>query len=165
MADDPTEEEPATGDEPNEDTDGAEDLGDAGKKALDRERKARRDAEKQLSDLQTRLKEIEDKDKGEVEKLREENAQLEKDLADVRAQKLRLEVAAEKGVKPRWLTGSTREEIEQAADEYLEDHPPAEGATPPPSRRPNPDLKGGTDPNDEPSETDPAKLAESVPRF
>lgn len=143
----------------------SDDLGDAGLKALERERKARRSADAKAKKLEARLQELEDKDKGEVDKLRERNAQLEKDLDEAMLATTKLEVAAERGVKARWLSGSTREELEAAADEYLEDHPPAESAKPPPSKRPKPDLKGGSDPTDEPKETDPAKLAASVPRF
>lgn len=160
MADDPTTDDPAKGD-----PDKSEPLGDGGKKALDAERKRARDEKKRADDLEARLKELEDKDKSETDRLREENAQLKKDNGELTSAKLRLEVAAEKGVKARWLSGSTREELEAAADEYLTDHPPAQGATPPPTQKPSRDLSGGTDPTEEPAETDPAKLASSVPRL
>jgi hypothetical protein len=155
MADDPV--EPAKGDD-------TKDLGDAGKKALDEERKARRDAEKALKDAQTRLQELEDRDKSETQKLADRIAQAEKRAADAEANLLRHEVAAAKGVKARWLSGTTREELEAAADEYLADHPPAPGDTPPPGR-PVEDLRGGGDPDEQPVETNPRKLAESVPRL
>lgn len=155
MADDPTD-PPAKGDDPK-------DLGDAGKKALDEERKARRDAEKALKDAQAKLQELADRDKSESEKLADRIAQAEKRAADAEAKLLRHEVAAEKGVKARWLSGSTREELEAAADEYLADHPPS-GGTPAPGK-PVEDLRGGGDPDEQPVETNPAKLAESVPRL
>lgn len=169
MADDPKtdpdpKDDPATGDPADE---GDDDLGDKGKKALSAERKKARDAEKAAADLRTKLKELEDADKSEVQKLRDENAELTKDLNNAKARALRLEIAGEKGVKPRYLTGDTREELEAAADEYLEDHPPAEaGATPPPpSRKPAVALQGGSNPTESPIETDPAKLADAVPRL
>lgn len=144
--------------------DDPKDLGDAGKKALDEERKARRDAEKKAKDLEDRLKQLEDRDKSDSEKLTERAAQAEKRAADAEAKALRYEVAADKGVKPRWLSGTTREELEAAADEYLADHPPATGGTPPPGK-PVEDLRGGGAPDDTPAEMDPRKLAESVPRL
>lgn len=136
---------------------------EAGKKALDEERKARRDAEKSAKDLAARLKELEDKDKSETDRLREENVGLKQQVSDAEAKATRFEVAAEKGVKPRWLTGTTREELEAAADEYLTDHPSATGAGPAPSK-PTEALSGGGDPTEEPDETDPRKLAEQIPR-
>lgn len=165
MADDPKP-DPEKKPEPKKDDDPKPDPDAGAKAALDAERKARRDAEKSATDLRAKLKELEDKDKSDADKFRDENTQLKNDLNDANAKALRLEVAAEKGVKARWLTGTTREELERDADEYLEDHPPADGAkAPPPGRKPVADLKGGTDPTEDPGETDPAKLAEAVPRL
>lgn len=164
MADDPKDPpaDPAK-DDPGDDD--PKDLGEPGKKALDTERKRARAEKKRADELETRLNELENKDKSELERIRDENIDLKKQLGDANAKALRLEIAAEKGVKARWLNGTTREELESAADEYLEDHPPAEGAKPPPSRQPKPDLGGGGDPTSEPIETDPTKLAASVPRL
>lgn len=166
MADDITPaDEPATdsGDQ-SDDT-----LGDAGKKALDAERKARREAEQRLKDVEAQLKELSDKDKSEVEKLREAVTALTKERDDSAAKVLRFEVASEKGLTPaqaKRLVGVTKEELEADADEILEAFPASSsGATPPPSRRPAADLKGGSDPTEEPVETDPRKLAESVPPY
>jgi hypothetical protein len=39
----------------------------------------------------------------------------------------RVMVAAEKGVPAKYLRGTTRDELEAAADEYLKDHPAATG--------------------------------------
>jgi hypothetical protein len=103
--------------------------------------------------------------KSEADRLRDENAKLQKERDENAAKALRLEVAGEKGIKSKYVTGSSREEMEAAADEYLEDHPPTDGAKPPPSNKPTPDLKGGSDPSEEAAETDPAKLAANVPRF
>lgn len=125
-----------------------------------------------------RLDEQESKSKDEVTRLREENGKLKSDLDHANAQVLRHEVAAEKGVKPRWLSGTTREELEAAADEYLQDHPQAGAAgegeegsgdgkpNPPPSKKPTTEVTGGTEPATEGTEaTDPAALAKTVPRF
>lgn len=153
---DPTD-QPAKGDETP-----PADLGDAGKKALEAERKARRDAESQLKSLHDELQAIKDRDKSDGEKLAEKLAAAEKRAADAETKALRLEVASEKGVKPRWLNGSTREELEQAADEYLADHPPATGDKPTPGK-PAEDLRGGGDPTEEP-EVDIRKVVADIPR-
>lgn len=160
MADDT---EPVTGDDPASEDAPDPDLG--AKKALEAERKARREAEKQLRDLNTRLKEIEDKDKSEVDRLREQVEQLKNEATTATAKALRAEVAAEKGLtaaQAKRLVGGTREELEADADEILEAFP-ARGVTPPPSDKPRPDLRGGTDPTDD-TDTDIRAVVESIPR-
>lgn len=167
--DDPKDPDPAKGDPDPDNKPNPDDLGDTGKKALDAERKARRDAEKKAKDLETRLKELEDKDKSEADKLRDDLANAQKSLATHEAKALRAEVAMAKGLTPaqaRRLVGDSQEELEADADDILENFPAAGGAKPPPpSQKPSPDLKGGTDPTEDPVETDPAKLAAMVPRL
>ena len=123
-----------------------ETLGDAGKKALDAERKEKRAAERRAAELESRLKEFEDRDKTEAQKLAERA-----DTAEERARKAedalnRLEVALEKGLTPsqaKRLVGTTREEYEADADELLKDigaqqkqgaRVPAEGRAPNPAK-------------------------------
>jgi len=165
MADDPNKPDPEPDPKPKPD-----DLGEGGKKALDAERKARRDAEQREADLKKRLEELEDKDKTEVEKLRKENAQLKQDIADRDGRLLRAEIATEKGLTPaqaKRLVGASREELEADADEILTAFGPNPGEKkdpPPPGSRPRPELRGGSDPTEAPPEMDPAKLAASVPR-
>lgn len=164
MADDPKPDpKPAKGDDPKPDPD---ELGEAGKKALDRERAGRRDAEKQAKELEERLKAIEDKDKSEVERLTAKTAEAEKRATDAEAKVLRFEVAAEKGVKAKWLTGASREELEAAADEYLADHPPADKPTGGPPAKPAENLKGGGNPDaaGDPSTDDIRKMVDDIPR-
>ena len=159
MADDPN---------PNDDESTDAQLGDPGKKALDSERKARRDAERKLNEALTRLKDLEDRDKSEVDKLRDELDAAKKSLVETALSRDRLQVAIDKGLstaQAKRLVGSTLEELEADAAEILEAFPAKGGATPPPSTRPVPSLSGGTDPTDEPVETNPAKLAEAVPRI
>ena len=180
--------DPTKGDPKPDPDKGGTDLGDAGKRALDQERKARRDAEAKAADLAKRLEALEDQDKSEVEKLRKENAQLKSDLAASASKADRLEVALAKGLtaaQAKRLVGSTREELESDADEILETFggkpsgkddgdggdggkskgegdPPRNG---PPSQQPKPALRGGSDPtNQETEETDPRKLAALIPR-
>ena len=165
MADDPKPDpKPAKGDDPKPDPD---DLGEAGKKALDKERVARREAEKQAKDLADRLAAIEDKDKSEVERLTAKAADAEKRASDAEAKVLRFEVAAEKGVKAKWLTGASREELEAAADEYLTEHPPAgDGKGGGPPAKPTEELKGGGDPDaaGEPTTEDVRTMVAEIPR-
>lgn len=121
-------------------------------------------------------------DKGEVDQLTQQIAKLNEDLADERIERMRIEVAAAKGLTPahtKRLTGKTREELEDNADDLLADFPIPEksdttkgdggsdgtGPKRPPSRKPDADLKGGIDPSEGVTETDPAKLAEAVPRL
>ena len=137
MADEPTT-TPATGDTttppapPTPSAPAPADLGDAGKKALEEERAARRDAEKQRKELEARLKELEplaakaqqleDSKKTETEKLTERAAAAEKRAADAESKALRLEVAAAKGLtqaQAKRLVGTTKEELEADADELL----------------------------------------------
>lgn len=135
-------------------------------------------------ELKTKVAELEKKsggdNKGENEKLTEQIATLQRNLEDERRERTIVEVAAAKGLTPahvKRLSGTTREELEDSADELLADFPIPEkkdgkdgdgnddGRKRPPSQRPTPDLRGGGDPSESPMETDPAKLAESVPRL
>lgn len=142
MADDPNP-PPATGEDPNNpppaasepgsgDGGAAQDVGDAGKKALAEERTARRDAEKQRKELEARLKELEplaakakkleDASKSEAEKLNEKLTAAEKRAADAEQKALRMEVATAKGLtqaQAKRLVGATKEELEADADELL----------------------------------------------
>lgn len=167
MADNPNpEDKPVPKDKPDPDA--------GAKKALDAERRLRRDAEAEVKDLKGRLEKLEGEGKGESDKLTEQVAKLTADLDSERVLRLKAEVAAEKGLTPaqaKRLSGTSKEELETDADELLEAFPAPskdEGkdeSRRPPSRRPAADLKGGGDPTEEPTETDPSKLAESVPRL
>lgn len=95
-------ETPATGD-PNA-------LGDPGKKALDEERAARKAAEKAARDTAAKLKEYEDRDKSEADKLAEREA----GIAARELTILKHEVAAEAKIDPALaprLQGTTRDEL------------------------------------------------------
>ncbi|MFB6948902.1 hypothetical protein ACFCXP_04635 [Streptomyces niveus] len=105
--------------------DGPADLGDAGKKALAEERKARRDAEtrlKELEPLAAKAKKLEEASKTEAEKLTERATAAEERAAKAEAKAMRLEVASKKGLteaQAKRLVGSTPEELEADADELL----------------------------------------------
>lgn len=169
MADDPKDpKDPSATDDPKDPkADADPDLGEAGKKALEAERKARKAAEKAAKDFEARLKAIEDKDKSEIDKLRDERDNAIKEANDAKLERLRLEVASTKGLTPaqaKRLVGTNQEELEADADEFLESIKPGENKGTPPGK-PKENLSGGTDPTEEVEETDPAKLAEMVPRY
>lgn len=167
MADDPT---PPAKDEDKPKPD--EELGDKGKKALEEERAARREAEKQAKDLAARLKAIEDKDKSEVERLTEQVATLTKERDSAVTKADRLEVAVLKSLDEtqatritsaaKRLTGSTREELEADADEFLTAFAPSDDREPP-AGKPREHLRGGGDPTEDP-EVDVREVVESIPR-
>lgn len=121
-----------------------------------------------LAAARQKVKEFEDRDKSDADKAADRLTAAEKRAADAEAALLRRTVADDKGLtaaQAKFLTGTTQEEIEAKADEILEAFP-ANGASPPPSRRPESTAPaGGTDPTSGTEETDPAKLAASVPRY
>ena len=150
-------------------------LGDAGKKALDAERKARRDAEQKAKDLESRLQAIEDKDKSEVERLTEQVATLTKERDTALSKSDKLEVAISKALDEdrasristavKRLTGTTREELEADADELLPLLFPTseDGDRETPAGKPRETLRGGGDPTEDP-EPDVRSIVESIPR-
>jgi hypothetical protein len=73
-------------------------LTDPGKKALQTERTARRDAERQLADQATRLSEFEDRDKTDQQKLEERATGAEGERDEWKSKFLRLKVSTEKGL-------------------------------------------------------------------
>lgn len=103
-ATEPTEPTEATGGEPAT-GDATDTLGDAGKKALASERAARKAAEKRAADLAAQIKAAEDAGKSEAQKQAETLASLQADLAAMRAEKERAEVAAATGVPVDILAG------------------------------------------------------------
>lgn len=114
------------------------DLGDAGKKAIADERKARKAAEKRASELdsavlqlQSELQQYADRDKTEDQKRQEafdaakaaEAAAL-KDAEDARDELRKYRVGTEKGLSPTLierLRGTTEEELAADADRLLEE--------------------------------------------
>jgi hypothetical protein len=104
---------------------GEEALGDAGKKALDVERTARKELERKLRELEPlaqAAKDAEEANKSEVQKATEKLAK-ETEARKLAEQALMIQtVGAEKGVPAnliKFLTGSSKAEVEAAADELL----------------------------------------------
>lgn len=158
---------------PENDPKGTEnDLGDAGKRALEAERKARAAAERRAKDAETKLKEAEDADKSEVERLRGQVADLTKDRDAAVSRADRYEIAAAKGLslsQARRLVGSTKEELETDAEEMRQElgldkekDPPAEDEAKGTGKGlPKENLKAGAS-NAEDETPDAGKLAESI---
>lgn len=108
-------------------------LGDAGLKALQSERDARKKAE---DDLKSLRQQIEDAQKTAEQKAAEALASAQSAASEATAKALRYEVAAEKGLDLAFaarLTGSTKEELEADADALMALIPkaPEVPATPP----------------------------------
>lgn len=115
-------------------TESDESLGESGKKALDAEREARKALEKQLREvgkareaLEGKVREFEDRDKSETEKLtgrikelEQLYAQSQQSLSAKDVDILRRDVARDKNVPVSAVTGTTKEEMEAAADSLLE---------------------------------------------
>ena len=98
-------------------------LGDAGKKAIDRERDARKAAEKEKKDLEARLKEYEDRDKSEAQKLADENAALKAENAKAAREALIGRVALEHKLDAAdldLLHGDTEDELSARAKRIAE---------------------------------------------
>jgi hypothetical protein len=112
-----------------------EPLGDAGVKALQRERKAAEEAT------------------AEAERLRAEADVTNARLAELEAAEMRRQVAADKGLDAEQaavLVGSTAEEMAEFADKVVAAFGPAR---PDPQRRPTERLRPGAVPSAEPAES------------
>jgi hypothetical protein len=110
-----------------------------------------------------RLRELEDADKSELQKIQERAAELERKAEEAEVRALRAEIAFEKGLPPalaKRLVGKDRSAMETDADELLAALAPGDDK----SRGPREKAKPGAVPSAEPEETDPRKLAALVPR-
>jgi small-conductance mechanosensitive channel len=145
-------------------------LGDAGKRALEAERKARAAAEKRAREAEAKVKQAEDADKTEVERLQAQVAELSKIAEAATAKADRFEVAAEKGLslaQARRLVGSTKEELAEDADALRadlgldKDEDKDDAPAPATKARPTEDLKLGAS-NVEDEQPNAAKLADSI---
>lgn len=86
-------------------------------------------ANKEAEALRLKLKEFEDRDKTELERLTERAEAAERAAAATEVKALRLEVASENGLTPaqaKRLVGETREELEADAKELLATFKPAD---------------------------------------
>lgn len=155
-----TTETPAKGDT---DADRPDGLGDAGKKALDAERKARREAEASLKQLEAKLADIEDADKTELQKALDRATKAESDAAKASARADRYQVALSKGLtatQAKRLVGDTVEELEADADDLVADFTP--DVKTPGSSKPKTNLQSGNDPDSDDDEVDADSLADRI---
>lgn len=139
----------------------ADDLGDAGKKAIAAERAARKAAEKQAADLAAQVKAFEDASKTEAEKAAARAEAAEKALAEVTAKAARLQVAAEVGVPAdlvEFLTGGDEESLRAQAEKLM-----AATAASKAPRVPQPDPSQGAKPGGSASQLTRADLAGMSP--
>lgn len=150
-------------------------LGDAGKRALDAMKRERNAARKELQGLQEKLKSYEDKDKSETQRLQESLEEAKARAAKAEAGSKKLQTAIDRAPEgatmtqiravAKRLSGDTDEELEADADELFElvagAKEPAKKTVP---TKPKEKLSGGGDPDEEPDETDPRKLADLIGR-
>jgi hypothetical protein len=94
-------------------------------------KRALQKANKEAETLRLKLKDFEDRDKTDAQKIQEERDQLRSELDNLSNQSLRRDVADEKGLTPaqaRRLVGTTREELEADADDLVATFPKAKPA-------------------------------------
>lgn len=122
------------------------DLGDAGKRALEAERKAKRDAERRAAEAEARVKEFEDSQKSELEKAAARAEAAEKAAAEAQAKALRLEIAEEMKVPSnlrRFLTGTDEDSLREQAESLVNELAAAMEAS---RTTPRPDVSQGAKP-------------------
>ena len=93
-----------------------------GTEVPDEVKRALKKANKEAETLRLKLKEYEDRDKTDLQRLQEERDALKSERDLLHLETLRREVADEKGLTPaqaRRLVGTTREELEADADDVL----------------------------------------------
>lgn len=89
-------------------------------------KRALQKANKEAETLRLKLKDFEDRDKTDSQKIQEERDALRTERDSLTLQSLRRDVAEEKGLTPaqaRRLVGTSREEMEADADDLLETFP------------------------------------------
>jgi hypothetical protein len=158
-----------------------------GKSGEDWEAKARKRSitikteRKKREDAEAKVKEYEDAQKSDSEKLTEKATTAEGRANQAEAKAVRLEIAIDKGLTGKQarafakrLVGETQEELEEDADELLASFKPkaedeeteeaSEEGKPEVKRRPTEKTKRtGATSRKEPEEMDPDKLAEAIP--
>ena len=139
-------------DQSSQDKDQDEKLGGPGKRALNAEREARKQAEKELQAAQSRVKELEDATKSDGEKQSERLQELEQSdrqkdttIASLQADLMRFRVAAAEGLDleaAERLRGTTEDEIRADAKAFA-----AKFGTARPGEVPGAGARGSDNPN------------------
>lgn len=164
---------------PSDSDDGADGdddgLHEAGKKAIDRMKRERNAARKALNDANKKIKEYADKDKSESQRLSEAADEAKSRASKSEQGYLKLQTAMErapegaslkqiKAVAKR-LSGEDQDELDADADELFALLAPSTSErAKAPAGRPKERLRGGGDPDEEPEEMDPRKLADLIGR-
>jgi seryl-tRNA synthetase len=173
-------------DKPDDDKDdkgsgGADQLGDAGKKALDAMKRERNAAKRALAEVQDKLKKYEDEGKSEAQRLQDAAEEARTRAGKAEAGLQRMQIALDKApahatlpqirAVAKRLAGESEEDMEADAEELFELLAPAsatDGGDGKSSKtlagKPREKLRGGGDPDDEPEEMNPRKLAELIGR-
>jgi hypothetical protein len=118
---------------------------------------------KSNADAAKRLAQLEDASKSEQQRAADAQKAAEQRAAKAEAELLRVRIAAEHDLSPadaRRLIGDTEDELRADAAAYADERKPskATGAT----RRPTEQLRGGAEPDEQPEELDPEKLAAAI---
>lgn len=119
---------------------------------------------KENSDAAARLKELEDAQKSDQDKLNDRLSELESTAKSSSTEAARLRVAIRKGLtetQAKRLVGDTVEELEEDADELLASFKIDDEEPSGPSRRPQERLRPGATPSAEP-EKSPDELVDAV---
>lgn len=168
-----------TDDKPDDDKpDDKPDLNDSGKKAIDAMKRERNAAKKALKDVLEELKTYKDRDKTDAERLTEAAEEAKSRAATAETSLRKLQTAMDRAPEgatlqqiravAKRLSGDSEEELEADADELFELLAPKstsdDGKRSAPSGKPKPTLRGGGDPDEEPEEMDPRKLADLIGR-
>jgi hypothetical protein len=139
----PPEPSPVTTTEPKP----TDDLGDAGKRAIADERKARKEAERKAAELAARVDEFEKAKLTEKERAEKELADAQaaakaarEEAAAAQLDALRHRIAAKNGVPAELLTGLTEDDLTSSAEAALKWRG---AATPEPPKAPKPDPSVG----------------------
>lgn len=123
---------------------------------------------KRLDEFEKAQKEADDAKKDDLTKAQEAGANLQKSNDTLTLENTRLRVALAKGLTEKQaarLQGSTREELEADADDFLADlGPKKDDPDPVPGRAKEKLPRGGGDSDDTVVDTDPDKLAALIPR-
>lgn len=130
---------------------------------------ALRKANKEAEQFRLKLKEFEDRDKTDSEKLAETNRTLEAQARKAEIDLCRYRVAMRKGLtetQARRLVGESEEDFESDADELVAAFKSGESDAAPPATggRPKEKLRPGAVSGAEP-DPDPAEVLAAIPRF
>jgi hypothetical protein len=173
-------------DDDDDDPEGADQLGEAGKKALERMKADRRAArternelKKQLDETNAKLKTHADKDLSESQRLQKERDELRAELGKERSVRQRREAAEEYApddadtklirAAAKWINGETDAELEASAKEFyslFSERAPAKQNGNGLPGKPKERLRGGgrSSDGDDDETDDPRKLAEKIGR-